>query len=123
MDTSVSNNNLINSIGFIKEATTKIIYNYSTKWFQKLKHKQDMEDKKQVTAVAWLVQEINKINVSPAARRFISKLEKQAKEIEKREHETTFHRGINIGALNPDLDIENRKQAAKNYVKGKFENK
>jgi DNA topoisomerase VI subunit B len=37
------------------------------------------------TAVEWLVQEINKINVSTEARRFISKLEKQAKEIEKQQ--------------------------------------
>jgi len=35
------------------------------------------------TAVEWLVQEINKINVSTEARRFINKLEKQAKEMEK----------------------------------------
>jgi methanogenic corrinoid protein MtbC1 len=35
------------------------------------------------TAVEWLVQEINKINASTEAKRFINKLEKQAKEIEK----------------------------------------
>ena len=35
------------------------------------------------TAVEWLVQEINKINVSNEARIFINKLEKQAKEMEK----------------------------------------
>ncbi len=34
------------------------------------------------TAVEWLVQEINKINVSSEARKFINKLEKQAKEME-----------------------------------------
>ena len=34
------------------------------------------------TAVEWLVQEINKINVSTEARMFINKLEKQAKEME-----------------------------------------
>jgi hypothetical protein len=38
-----------------------------------------------MTAVEWLVQEINKINVSTEARRFISKLEKQAKEMEKQQ--------------------------------------
>ena len=35
------------------------------------------------SAVEWLVQEINKINVSTEARRFINKLENQAKEMEK----------------------------------------
>jgi len=35
------------------------------------------------TAVEWLVQEINKINVSTEARIFINKLENQAKEMEK----------------------------------------
>jgi len=38
---------------------------------------------KQQTAVEWLVQEINKINVSIEARLFVDKLEKQAKEMEK----------------------------------------
>ena len=38
-----------------------------------------------MTAVEWLVQEINKINVSTEARRFISKLEKKAKEMEKQQ--------------------------------------
>ena len=37
------------------------------------------------SAVEWLVQEINKINVSTEARRFINKLEKQAKEMEKQQ--------------------------------------
>lgn len=41
-----------------------------------------MEQKEQ-TAVEWLVQEINKINVSTEARIFINKLEQQAKEMEK----------------------------------------
>ena len=40
-----------------------------------------------MTAVEWLVNEINKINVSPEARRFISKLEKQAKEMEKQQQD------------------------------------
>jgi len=38
---------------------------------------------KQQTAVEWLVQEINKINVSIEARLFVDKLEKQAKEMER----------------------------------------
>jgi len=35
------------------------------------------------TAVEWLVQEINKINVSTEARMFINKLKDQAKKMEK----------------------------------------
>ena len=38
-ETSVSNNKSINSIGFIKEVTTKIIYDYSTKLFTQFKNK------------------------------------------------------------------------------------
>jgi len=38
-----------------------------------------------MTAVEWLVQEINKINASTEAKRFINKLEKQAKEMEKKQ--------------------------------------
>jgi len=41
-------------------------------------------------------------------------------EIEKKQHETTFHRGINIGALNPDMDIEERKEASKHYYNSAF---
>jgi hypothetical protein len=41
-------------------------------------------------------------------------------EIEKRQHETTFHRGINIGALNTDMDIEGRKEASKHYYDSTF---
>ena len=41
-------------------------------------------------------------------------------EIEKKQHETTFHRGINIGALNPELDIEGRKEASKHYYESTF---
>lgn len=37
------------------------------------------------SSVEWLVQEINKINVSTEARRFINKLEKQAKVMEKQQ--------------------------------------
>lgn len=43
------------------------------------------------TAVEWLVQEINKINVSTEARIFINKLEKQAKEMEKEQMEDVWH--------------------------------
>lgn len=43
-------------------------------------------------------------------------------EIEKKQHETTFHRGINIGALNPELDIEGRKEASKHYYESTFVN-
>ena len=38
-ETSVSNNKSINSIGFVKEVFTTILYDYSTKWFTKLKNK------------------------------------------------------------------------------------
>ena len=41
-------------------------------------------------------------------------------EIEKKQHETTFHRGINIGSLNPDMDIEGRKESAKHYYESTF---
>lgn len=39
---------------------------------------------------------------------------------EKIQHETTFHRGINIGALNPELDVEGRKEASKHYYESTF---
>ena len=41
-------------------------------------------------------------------------------EVEKKQHETTFHRGINIGAFNRELDIEGRKEAAKHYYESTF---
>ena len=41
-------------------------------------------------------------------------------ETERKQHETTFHRGINIGALNPDMDIEGRKEASKHYYESAF---
>ena len=41
--------------------------------------------KNKQTAVEWLVQEINKINVSTEARIFINKLEQKAKEMEKQQ--------------------------------------
>ena len=43
------------------------------------------------TAVEWLVQEINKINVSTEARIFINKLEKRAKEMEKEQIIDAYH--------------------------------
>lgn len=47
-------------------------------------------------------------------------LEDKFLEKEKKQHETTFHRGINIGALNPELDIEGRKEASKHYYESTF---
>jgi hypothetical protein len=44
----------------------------------------------------------------------------QCLEKEKRQHETTFHRGINIGAFNPDMDIEGRNEASKHYYESTF---
>ena len=41
-------------------------------------------------------------------------------EKERKQHETTFHRGINIGAFNPELDVEGRKEAAKHYYESTF---
>lgn len=41
-------------------------------------------------------------------------------EKERKQHETTFHRGINIGAFNPELDIEGRKESAKHYYESTF---
>jgi hypothetical protein len=45
----------------------------------------DLMNMKTQTAVEWLVEEINKLNVSTEARGFINKLEKQAKEMEKQQ--------------------------------------
>jgi hypothetical protein len=50
------------------------------------------------TAVEWLVQEINKINVSTEARIFINKLEKQAKEMEKQHIIDAYENGENRSA-------------------------
>ena len=41
-------------------------------------------------------------------------------ETERKQHETTFHRGINIGAFNPELDIKGRKEASKHYYECTF---
>jgi len=47
-------------------------------------------------------------------------LEDKFLETERKQHETTFHRGINIGALNPELNIEGRKEASKHYYDSTF---
>ena len=47
-------------------------------------------------------------------------LEDKFLEMERKQHETTFHRGINIGAFNPELDIEGRKEASKHYYENTF---
>lgn len=49
-----------------------------------------------MTAVEWLVQEIYKINVSTEARRFINKLEEQAKEMEKQQIIEAYNSGQQI---------------------------
>ena len=45
------------------------------------------------TAVEWLIQEINKINVSTEARIFINKLKEQAKAMEKEQIKNSYHSG------------------------------
>lgn len=70
------------------------------------------------TAIDWLMGQYVK-NDSV----FLAGVYEQAKEIEKRQHETTFHRGINIGAFNPQLDIEGRKESARHYYETTFLNK
>lgn len=67
------------------------------------------------TAIDWLIDQYVK-NDSV----FLAGVYEQAKEIEKKQHETTFHRGINIGAFNPELDIEGRKEASKHYYESTF---
>ena len=49
-------------------------------------------EKKQ-TAVEWLVNEINKMNVSTEARLFINKLKRKAIEMEKGQIENAYYRG------------------------------
>ena len=68
------------------------------------------------TAIDWLMDQYVKDNGI-----FLAGVYEQAKEIEKRQHETTFHRGINIGALNPELDIEGRKKSARHYYETTFD--
>ena len=67
------------------------------------------------TAIDWLIDQYKKDD-----GKFMPGVYEQAKEIEKKQHETTFHRGINIGALNPDMDIEGKKEASKHYYECTF---
>ena len=67
------------------------------------------------TAIVWLIEQYKKDD-----GKFMPGVYEQAKEIERKQHETTFHRGINIGALNPELDIEGRKEASKHYYECTF---
>lgn len=67
------------------------------------------------TAIDWLMDQYKKDD-----GKFMTGVYEQAKEIEKKQHETTFHRGINIGALNPDMDIEGRNEASKHYYECTF---
>ena len=66
------------------------------------------------TAIDWLMDQYVKDGL------FLAGVYEQAKEIEKKQHETTFHRGINIGSLNPDMNIEGRKEASKHYYESTF---
>ena len=68
------------------------------------------------TAIDWLMDQYVKDNGI-----FLAGVYEQAKEMEKKQHETTFHRGINIGAFNPELDIEGRKESAKHYYETTFD--
>ena len=67
------------------------------------------------TAIDWLIDQYKKDD-----GKFMPGVYEQAKEIEKKQHETTFHRGINIGTFNPELDIEGRKESAKHYYESTF---
>lgn len=67
------------------------------------------------TAIDWLMDQYKKDD-----GKFMAGVYEKAKEIEKKQHETTFHRGINIGALNPDMDIEGRNEASKHYYECTF---
>ena len=64
------------------------------------------------SAVEWLVKEINKINVSPEARRFISKLEKQAKEIEN-EQQDAFAIGFAEWCIDEENNVSYYKRLGK----------
>ena len=71
-----------------------------------------------MTAVEWLAKELEDYGnpqVCEINWEVLDALINQAKQIEQKQHETTFHRGINIGALNPELDCEERKQSAEHY--------
>ena len=67
------------------------------------------------TAIEWLMDQYKKDD-----GKFMSGVYEQAIEMERKQHETTFHRGINIGAFNPELDIEGRKEASKHYYECTF---
>ena len=54
----------------------------------------DLMNMKTQTAVEWLVEEINKLNVSTEARGFINKLQKQAKEMEKQQIITAYNKAV-----------------------------
>jgi hypothetical protein len=67
------------------------------------------------TAIDWLMEQYKKDD-----GKFMPGVYEQAKEIERKQHETTFYRGINIGALNPELDIEGRNESSKHYYESTF---
>ena len=73
-------------------------------------------NKNMQTSIDWLMDQYVKDNGI-----FLAGVYEQAKEMEKKQHETTFHRGINIGAFNPELDIEGRKESAKHYYETTFD--
>lgn len=80
-----------------------------------------MNEDKQQTAVEWLFERITMFCMfTDGIPDEWSETFNQAKEMDKRQHETTFHRGINIGALNPELDCEGRNQSAKHYYETTF---
>jgi hypothetical protein len=58
------------------------------------------------TAVEWLAQEINKINISTEARMFINKLEKQAKEMEKQQIINSYASGYIDGVAQNKITAE-----------------
>jgi hypothetical protein len=75
------------------------------------------------TAMQEAIKEIAELWSSPSDRPNYTQIFKVLEgklEHERKQHETTFHRGINIGALNPKLDIEGRKEAAKHYYESTF---
>jgi hypothetical protein len=78
-----------------------------------------MNEDKQQTAVEWFQEQIIKI-VNGKCELSEIQIFQQAKQMEQKQHETTFHRGINIGALNPELDCEGRNQSAKHYYETTF---
>lgn len=79
-----------------------------------------MNENKQKTAVEWLIERIESTSHDLHHLMKVRGEFEQAKQIEQKQHETTFHRGINIGALNPELDCEGRNQSAKHYYETTF---